>query len=131
MRRLLLRYGGILMNGFAKMSRILRRTVALAFAAGLTLAMMGGCRRVASTEQCEAASRRVAELRVKHEKTHPLGKLRSPPFNGPQEERTVFDETQSMVRARCVKGWKSALYDCMMAAASYEDAEKCLVKNAS
>ena len=80
---------------------------------------------VATGEECDAVAGHLAELQVKKEKRPPLGRLAVAPFNTKENEDAVFSEARDTARARCGKGWKRAVYECMMQASEIEAADKC------
>ncbi|MBL8720579.1 MAG: hypothetical protein JNL79_31630 [Myxococcales bacterium] len=80
---------------------------------------------VASADECEQVSEHLAQLVVKKEKKPPMGRLASPPFNTPDNEKDVHDEAKNKAKPRCLKGWKRQVFDCMMAAKEIEAADKC------
>ena len=88
-------------------------------------ASSAGCRQMANASECDAVAKHLAELQVKKERTPPLGRLASPPFNGPNEEKEVFDEARDNARERCGKGWKKSVADCMIDAKDLAAADKC------
>jgi 3-deoxy-D-manno-octulosonate 8-phosphate phosphatase KdsC-like HAD superfamily phosphatase len=92
--------------------------------AGVLLAV--GCKpSIATKEECEAVAKHLAELQVQKEKRPPLGRLAAAPFDTPDNEREVRDEARTNAQARCAKGWKRAVYECMLEAKDLEAADKC------
>lgn len=87
---------------------------------------VGGCKpAVATPEECDKVSDHLADLVVKKEKKPPFGRLASPPFNTPDNEKDIRDEAKGKAKPRCLKGWKRQVFDCMMAAQDIESADKC------
>lgn len=80
---------------------------------------------IATADECEKVSRHLADLQVKKEKRPPLGRLAAAPFNSKENEDAVFNEAHDNAKARCTKGWKRAVYDCMLEAKEIEQADKC------
>ena len=80
---------------------------------------------VATKDECAKVAAHLAELQVQKEKRPPLGRLAAAPFNTAQNEKAVRDEASDNADKRCLKGWKRAVYDCMMEAKSIEAADKC------
>lgn len=80
---------------------------------------------VATANECDVVARHLAELQVKKEKRPPLGRLAVAPFNTKENEDAVFEEARDNAKARCMKGWKRDVYDCMLAAKEIEEADKC------
>jgi len=80
---------------------------------------------IASADECEQVSEHLAQLVVQKEKKPPMGRLASPPFNTPDNEKDVHDEAKNKAKPRCLKGWKRQVFDCMMAAKDIETADKC------
>ena len=102
----------------ARLSPALVLVLAAAFAAG--------CKpSVATPDECAEVAKHLAALQVKKEKRPPLGRLASPPFDTPDNEKAVFDEAHDNAKARCAKGWKRAVFECMLRAQEIESADKC------
>ncbi len=80
---------------------------------------------VATSDECEQVARHLGELQVKKEKRPPLGRLASKGFDTKENEDAVFNEAKDNAKARCAKGWKRAIYECMMKAEEIEAADKC------
>lgn len=100
-----------------------RLVLPLALAA---LAGVAGCRRpIASPEECDAVANHLAELQVRKEKIPPFGRLASKGFDGPDEVKAIFEEAKKSARDRCAKGWKRAVYECMMEAQDLAVADRC------
>lgn len=96
----------------------------LPFVAAFSL--LSACKpSVATKDECEQVSKHLADLQVQKEKRPPFGRLAAAPFNSPDNERAVYEEAQTNARARCAKGWKRAVYDCMMQAKDLDAADKC------
>src|SRR5207248_6083341 len=94
----------------------------------------GGCKqRIASPDECEKVSARLADLVIQREKTpkwvDEQGHLHSgklvPPFDDKEHEQSLHDEAQDNAKQRCLKGWKREIYDCMMKAQDFDTADKC------
>jgi hypothetical protein len=79
----------------------------------------------ATKDECEQVSQHLAELVVKKEKRPPLGRLASKGFDTKENEDAIFNEARDNARARCAKGWKRAIYECMMSATEIEKADQC------
>jgi hypothetical protein len=79
----------------------------------------------ATPDECDRVSKHLADLQVKKEKRPPLGRLAAAPFNTKENEDAVFTEARDNAKARCTKGWKRAVYDCMLEAKEIEQADKC------
>jgi len=80
---------------------------------------------VATSDECEQVARHLGDLQVKKEKRPPLGRLASKGFDTKENEDAVFNEAKDNARARCAKGWKRAIFDCMMSAQEIEQADRC------
>jgi len=80
---------------------------------------------VATKDECDKVAAHLAQLQVDKEKRPPLGRLAAAPFNTPENEKSVRDEAQENAVKRCQKGWKRAVYDCMIDAKTIEAADKC------
>jgi hypothetical protein len=80
---------------------------------------------VATADECEKVARHLADLQVKKEKRPPLGRLAAAPFNTKENEDAVFTEAHDNAKARCMKGWKRAVYECMLEAKEMELVDKC------
>lgn len=80
---------------------------------------------VATATECDAVAKHLAELQVKKEKRPPLGRLAIAPFNTKENEDSVYEEAQTNAKARCTKGWKREIFECMMNAKEIEEADKC------
>jgi hypothetical protein len=84
------------------------------------------CKPAVATEaECDKAAEHLASLVVAREKKPPMGRLASPPFNGPDEVKAVHDEAFGKSKAQCKKGWKRSVYDCMLALEDLAGMEKC------
>jgi hypothetical protein len=92
---------------------------------GCAIAVMSCKPAIATSDECEQVARHLADLQVKKEKRPPLGRLASKGFDTKENEDAVFAEAKDNAKARCVKGWKRAIYDCMMQAQEIEAADKC------
>ncbi len=80
---------------------------------------------VATLPECDAVAKHLADLQVEKEKRPPLGRLATAPFNTKENEDAIHAEARESARARCGKGWKRAVYDCMLDAKTIESADKC------
>lgn len=97
-----------------------------AFVLVLTAGVLAACKpSIATSDECAEVAKHLASLQVKKEKRPPLGRLASAPFNTPENEKAVFDEAHDNAKARCAKGWKRAVFECMMQAQELEAADKC------
>jgi hypothetical protein len=83
---------------------------------------------VASSDECSEVADHLGALQVKKEKLPPMGRLASPPFNGPENERAIHDEARDSAKARCLKGWKREVFDCMQQVQTIEEADRCRLK---
>ncbi len=92
---------------------------------GCAVAVMSCKPAIATGDECEQVARHLADLQVKKEKRPPLGRLASKGFDTKENEDAVFNEAKDNAKARCAKGWKRAIYDCMMQAQEIEAADKC------
>lgn len=79
----------------------------------------------ATPAECDQVAAHLGALQVKKEKRPPLGRLAAAPFNTKENEDAVFAEARDNARARCTKGWKRAVYECMLEAKEIEQADKC------
>jgi hypothetical protein len=106
---------------------ILWSSVRSASVLGLLLACgSAGCKpSTATPAECDSVAKHLAGLQVKKEKRPPLGRLAVAPFNTPENEKAVFDEAFENAKGRCAKGWKRAVYECMLQAQEIEAADKC------
>ena len=91
----------------------------------LPLSIVGCKSAVATPEECEVVAEHLAKLVVAKEKKPPMGRLASPPFNTPENEKDIHDEAKGKAKPRCLKGWKRQVYDCMLASKDIEAADKC------
>ncbi len=99
--------------------------VAAATFALSVIATVAGCKPpVATPQECDAVAGVLADLQVKKEKTPPFGQL-VPPFNDPEHEKDIREEAKKRAKERCDKGWKRAVYECMMKAPDLGAADKC------
>lgn len=80
---------------------------------------------VATAAECDQVANHLGDLQVKKEKRPPLGRLAAAPFNTKENEDAVHSEARDNARARCMKGWKRAVFDCMLDAKELELADKC------
>jgi hypothetical protein len=88
-----------------------------------------GCKPVVATaDECAKVSDHLGDLQVKKERIAPMGRLSVAPFNGPENEKAIFEEARDSAKKRCAKGWKREIYECMMTAADIETADKCRMK---
>jgi hypothetical protein len=91
-----------------------------------TLICLASCKPATATkDECGKVAAHLADLQVEKEKRPPLGRLAAAPFNTPENEKAVRDEASENANKRCAKGWKRAVYDCMMDAKTIEAADKC------
>jgi hypothetical protein len=88
-------------------------------------AASSGCRSVANAEECDAVAKHLADLQVQKEQKPPLGQLASPLFDTPENRQRIFEEARKNAHDRCAKGWKKAVYDCMMESKDLATADKC------
>ncbi len=80
---------------------------------------------VATADECTQVANHLGDLQVKKEHIAPMGRLSVAPFNGPENEKAVFEEARDNAKKRCAKGWKREIYECMIAATDIESADKC------
>jgi hypothetical protein len=80
---------------------------------------------IATSDECEQVARHLGELQVKKEKRPPFGRLASKGFDTKENEDAILTEARDNAKTRCAKGWKRAIYDCMMQAQEIEAADKC------
>lgn len=82
------------------------------------------CHSVATASDCESVGQHLADLQIKKEKERPFGRL-LPPFDDAAHEKEIRDGAVVEFKGRCMKGWKKAVYECMMSAQDFETADKC------
>ena len=101
----------------------------LALFSALSSMSVSACKpAVVSPEECTAIADHLGKLQVKKEKLPPMGRLASPPFNGPENERGVFEEARDNAKTRCLKGWKREVFECMQQVQTIEEADRCRLK---